>query len=187
MIRVTAVAQDRARALLQPADLAVDATAGKGIDTAMLAECVRPDGRVWACDVQEVALQHTRTLLETLGLAHLVRLVHDGHEHLPQWLPECAHGKLTLAMFNLGYLPTGDKTLTTRSDTTLRALDAAWQSLRPGGALSVVCYPGHEAGTTEAQSVEQWVETLDGAHVDAVKPTGTQRPSPFLLWIEKVR
>jgi predicted methyltransferase len=60
-------------------------------------------------------------------------------------------------MFNLGYLPLGDKTIVTKPDTTSAGLDQAFEMLRPGGFLSVLAYPGHPGGPEESQCVEGWV------------------------------
>lgn len=51
-----------------------------------------------------------------------------------------------LVAFNLGYLPGGDKAITTTSETTLVALGAAERILMPGGLISVVAYVGHPGG-----------------------------------------
>jgi hypothetical protein len=46
----------------------------------------------------------------------------------------------------LGYLPGGDKTITTVSETTQLALEAAKKILIPGGLISLVVYVGHPGG-----------------------------------------
>ncbi|KAJ6917713.1 hypothetical protein NC652_019901 [Populus alba x Populus x berolinensis] len=51
-----------------------------------------------------------------------------------------------LVAFNLGYLPGGDKTITTVSETTQLALEAAKKILIPGGLISLVVYVGHPGG-----------------------------------------
>lgn len=51
-----------------------------------------------------------------------------------------------LVAFNLGYLPGGNKAITTKSETTLQALEAASRILKPGGLISLVVYVGHPGG-----------------------------------------
>ena len=51
-----------------------------------------------------------------------------------------------LVAFNLGYLPGGDKTITTVSETTQLALEATKKILIPGGLISLVVYVGHPGG-----------------------------------------
>ncbi len=67
---------------------------------------------------------------------------------------------LDVAMFNLGYLPLGDKSIITTKETTLKALDQAWGHLVPEGLLSLLSYPGHAGGSEEHIAVCQWVETI---------------------------
>ncbi|MCL6594483.1 MAG: methyltransferase domain-containing protein [Alicyclobacillus sp.] len=61
---------------------AVDATAGNGKDALFLAGLVGPEGRVYAIDIQEKALQKTRELLESEGQAGQVVFIHASHEEL---------------------------------------------------------------------------------------------------------
>jgi hypothetical protein len=73
--------------------------------------------------------------------------------------------------------------MTTLVGETLSAMDAAARLLKPGGVLSVVCYPGHEAGAEEARAVEEWMaaRTADCWRVAKYAMLGTLRPAPFLL------
>ena len=48
-------------------DIVIDATAGNGHDTLALAKLVGLEGTVYAFDIQEIALQKTKTLLEQEG------------------------------------------------------------------------------------------------------------------------
>ena len=65
-----------------------------------------------------------------------------------------------MVMFNLGYLPRGDKACTTAAHTTLRALEAALAGLKPGGIITVMAYTGHDGGMQEAMAVRQWCDDL---------------------------
>ena len=86
-------------------------------------------------------------------------------------------------MFNLGYLPGNDHAVTTEAADTLEALEVAFGLIRPGGVLSVVCYPGHPAGASEAEAVEGLFKgkTASGWRVAKYGALGTKRPAPFLL------
>ena len=48
-----------------------------------------------------------------------------------------------LVCFNLGYLPQTDHTVKTEVDTTLRALQAAMETVMVGGLVTVMVYVGH--------------------------------------------
>lgn len=136
---------------LRPGGVAVDGTAGRGRDALFLARRVGPSGRVFAFDVQASAVEQTRLRLERAGVGGRVELVHAGHESLDEHVD-----RIDAAMFNLGYLPGSDKRIVTRADSTRTALDAAFERLTPGGAITVVAYRGHPGGLEEADAVERW-------------------------------
>lgn len=180
--RPTALAHEFASQALSPGDIAVDATCGNGHDTLYLARLVGPQGTVVAIDVQADALDETRRRLESEGLTDgRVRLVHACHTTIGDHI---APGSAALVIFNLGYLPGGDHTLTTRAETTPAALDAAALALRPGGLLMVTCYPGHPEGAREAESVGAWMKSAAsrGVRVAHYAQPFTLNPAP-VLWM----
>lgn len=149
--------QARLRGCLAPGDLVVDATVGQGRDTRFLAEAVGADGRVYGFDVQPEALELARQRLG--ALTGRVSLHLRGHESMLETLPPELRGRVAVIMFNLGYLPGGDKRLTTRPETTLAGLVAALELLSPRGCLSVVAYTGHPGGREECEAVKAWAES----------------------------
>ena len=182
--RVTKIAHDLIAARLRPGDHAVDATVGKGHDTLFLARCVGPDGRVDGFDIQSEAISATG--LRVAGLPQ-VRLHCLGHERMG----EVVAGPIDGVMFNLGYLPSGDRGIVTRPDTTLIALKVALGLLSLGGLLTVVFYPEHEDGRTESEAVEAEFRELD-AEVYLVnryrsEPLLPTYKSPYLLVVERKR
>lgn len=188
MIRATDLAHRAVSGILKAGDWAVDATAGNGHDTVLLAECVGPTGRVFAFDVQQCALAETARWVE--GLAQ-VTLVHAGHETLARHLaangPEDGEARLAAVMFNLGYLPGADKTIVTRTETTLAALKQALDHLGTNGLVTLVLYPGHPGGAEEAAAVRYYAQRLPEAFaVSLHERSDTQRPAPELLVIERL-
>src|ERR1700754_4394232 len=103
---------------LWPGALAIDATAGNGHDTEFLAGLVGPAGTVYAFDIQEQAVNSTGERLRKAGLEDRVQVVHSGHEHMQRYIPAEHYGHINAVMFNLGYLPHGDKSITTREHTS---------------------------------------------------------------------
>ena len=141
---------ERAKSFLRnvrPDATVADFTMGNGNDTAFLCALV-PQGRVYAFDVQEEALQNTRALLRERGLENAV-LIRDGHENLKRYLP----GPIAAGMFNLGYRPGSDHTVHTRPETTLRAVTDAMELLEKGGVLVICVYPGDEIGAAEGETL----------------------------------
>lgn len=138
---------------LHPGCIAVDATMGNGHDTLFLARHVGAAGHVYGLDVQEMALAASHDRLAEAELLHRVTLLHAGHEHMAEVLPEAVRGKVQACMFNLGFLPGSDKGVTTRAETTLAALGVALEWLADEGMLTVHTYGGHRGGQEEQQAV----------------------------------
>lgn len=177
--RVTETAHDLVARFVREGDHVVDATVGNGHDTRFLAGLVGAAGRVDGFDIQAGAIEVTGRELNGLPQVKLHCL---GHERMR----EVVSGPVGAVMFNLGYLPSGDKSLVTRPDTTVEALDAAWELLRtPGGILSVVVYPGHAGGWDESLGVEAWFSRLDPVHHRTLRHgpavPSPQKPAPYLL------
>lgn len=170
-------------AVLRAGDTAVDATAGNGHDTAFLASMVGRSGRVLAFDIQPEAIASSKRKIETFAWNH-VQFVLACHSTLADHVPP---ERAAAIVFNLGYLPGGDHALITASATTLIALRAAAQLLRPSGLLTIVCYPGHEGGDAESAAVIDWAQALSPAafEVEVDRPEELLRTSPFLILVRK--
>jgi len=150
--------------VVRPGDSVLDATAGNGHDSLALARmALLPDGgSLLALDLQEVAVEATRARLSSsLPTELLQRIVvrcacHSQLGSLVQPL------SVRLIAANLGYLPgsNSDKSIITRSGTTLTFLQAAAEACAVGGLISIMCYTGHEGGSKEAEAVEEWSASL---------------------------
>jgi ubiquinone/menaquinone biosynthesis C-methylase UbiE len=162
----------------------IDATAGNGHDTVFLAECVGETGKVLAFDIQEAALVSARSRVEEAGFSGRVDFLQESHTEMEAF---AVADSVAVVMFNLGYLPGENHDLTTESTSTLTALGAAAHLLKPGGVLSVICYPGHAAGAAEAVAVETWLSASAARNWRIAKyaAIGTRRPAPFLLLARK--
>ncbi|MGB4598821.1 MAG: class I SAM-dependent methyltransferase [Trichlorobacter sp.] len=171
------------RWFIQPGNRVVDATCGNGKDTLLLAELAGETGQVWAFDIQPEALSRTKQRLDEAGLAARVNLLAVGHEQL------AAHISVPVnaAVFNLGWLPGGDRSVVTGTDTTLPALDSALQMLVPGGLLVVTCYPGHAGGDMETDAVLAWSAGLaaNRFHAWRMGQLNVTTDAPFCLLIQK--
>jgi predicted methyltransferase len=162
MARLSLVQQahQMVEAVLELGDITIDATVGNGHDTLFLATRVGAMGKVYGFDIQQEALDATYQRLQEAGQAVQLSLYHAGHEAMAVVLPESVAGRVTAVMFNLGYLPGGDRQRTTGASTTLAALQAALSLLAPGGVISVLAYTGHRGGREEAEWVKGWARTL---------------------------
>ncbi|MDX1680688.1 MAG: class I SAM-dependent methyltransferase [Akkermansiaceae bacterium] len=166
--------------VIRKGDSVIDATCGNGHDTMFLAALVGEEGKVIAYDIQEAAIRETQALAKHAGFDSRITCHLKSHARMAEDLePESVRA----VAFNLGYLPGEDHALTTEADETLKALEAATGIIEAEGGLSVICYPGHEAGAIEAEAVEKWFSALPekGWRVAKYAMLGTQKPAPFLL------
>jgi SAM-dependent methyltransferase len=171
------------RCFVSEGDRVIDATCGNGHDTLALAERTGSNGRVWGFDIQEQAIAETGRRLSEAGLADRVTLVHAGHEEMAQHL----NGPVKLVLFNLGYLPGGDRRVITRPATTGIALDQTLKLLAVGGIVIVTVYPGHEGGGAEQKSVDDWANALDPReyHSWRMGQVNVVSDAPYTLLVQK--
>lgn len=182
--RPTELAWMLLRDAIHNGDLVIDATAGNGHDTAFLAECAGPDGKVIAFDIQEEAIRSAAARVASCGFSDRVEFHGSSHAAMSGHAKE---GSVATIMFNLGYLPGADHEIATRTPETLRAIAQAVDLLKPGGILSIVCYPGHNGGDDEAAAVEEMLLALatHGWKLAKYSLPGTLNPAPFLMIARK--
>jgi len=166
-----------------PGDHVVDATCGNGHDTLLLAQLVGSHGRVWAFDIQAQALAATASRLAEAGGFPSVELIHAGHEQLSA---HCS-GPLKAVVFNLGYLPGGERTVVTRPESTLAALEQSLEILAAGGVVLITLYPGHAGGAEERTALEQRLGQLAPAafHVWRMGQINVPATAPYMILIQK--
>ena len=164
---------------LQNGGTAVDYTMGNGHDTLMLAELA---DHVYAFDIQEKAIESTKRLLVEHKRLDKCTLILDSHSNAKKYIS----GPVKAGVFNLGYLPGGDKTITTRTDTTLIAADTAIELMADGGIVFIAVYPGHEEGKLEGELLEKRYGNLDRRIYCYSSFKILNSPdSPYFLIIEK--
>jgi predicted methyltransferase len=185
--RVLPFARNLLSATVKHGDIAIDATLGNGHDTLFLAQLVGENGRVYGFDIQEDAIFNTRERLETHNLQERVTLFKQGHETVSNVIPPVHYGRVKGAVFNLGYLPGGDKTIVTRPKTTIKAIEGLLDALAPEGIIVLVIYHGHREGAVERDYILRYVERLDQNYVHVLRyqfMNGINNP-PFIIALEK--
>ena len=90
-------------------DIVLDATLGNGNDSLFLSKLVGSKGKVYSMDIQKKALDMTREKMDS-SMSN-INLILDSHENLDKYIKE----KLSLVVFNLGYLPGENNEITTKS------------------------------------------------------------------------
>lgn len=169
--------------VIRPGDLVIDATLGNGHDTLFLAEQAGKSGRVIGFDVQETAIEATRRRLQQAGVDH-AELRQQSHADIDQVASEQSVMAIT---FNLGYLPGGDKSVTTTGRETAEAVRKSASLLKSGGILTIIAYRGHPGGLAEANAVQQAVEQLaaEKYHHHHVEADPDNPESPLLFVVQR--
>lgn len=182
-LSVTGEVHRHLKAGIGEGDIVIDATLGNGHDTLFLAQQIGDSGHLYGFDVQPAALAATADRLASKHLSGHATLFLHSHATMAAMLPAQVHGHIRCIMFNLGYLPGGDKSLTTFAESTLKALKQSADMLAPGGVISILAYRGHAGGEDECDRVISWSESLPsdafGACVKNLLPEHQSPP----LWI----
>lgn len=147
--------------------IAVDCTAGNGYDSLELARIIGCNSggtsRLFSIDVQAKAIDETKkrlsSYLTSKGM-NRVTFIQGSFNPFPAEVV-AQKGQISLMVYNLGFLPGSDKSITTNASDTLESLAQAETLIKRGGAISITCYPGHEGGAEEAAAVRNWAENLD--------------------------
>ncbi len=157
----------------------LDATVGNGHDTAFIAPLIFPGGKLVALDIQQSALDQSKALL---GDSYPIEWVLESHATYPEKIPDQS---LDLAIYNLGYLPGGDKNCITQEETTQKSLSLIIQKLKSGGMLSVTTYSGHVGGEIEERFVESFLSSLERQKFGVISFSWLNRPKAPKLFIAK--
>lgn len=159
-------------------DSVIDATMGNGNDTVFLAKL---GAKVTAFDVQEIAIVKIQERLINSNLS--ANLILDGHQHIKKYLNE----PIKAAIFNLGYLPSSDKSIITLAETTITALKQCLNLLVTNGRIAIMIYYGHPGGQNEKNAVLKFVSQLPQENYQVYQYSALNQINqpPFLVMIEK--
>lgn len=177
------VVHDFLRRQVKPGAFCIDATAGKGRDTALLCRLAGPEGRVLAFDVQEEAVAQTRALLDAEGLT--AEVVLDSHANMARY---AAPESVDCIVFNFGRLPGGDPKIFTTAASSLPAIDAGLNLLRSGGVMALALYYGKENGYDEKNAILAHLKSLNDRLFTVLACDWLNRkhdpPLPIFIWKE---
>ncbi|MEN8907092.1 MAG: class I SAM-dependent methyltransferase [Clostridiales bacterium] len=169
--------------IIKPNSILVDATAGNGNDTLFLAHKIGEKGKIYSFDIQKVAIDFTMDKLMRDNLSEKVDLVLDSHENIDKYI-KC---KIDGAMFNLGYLPSGDHNISTEYRSTIKAIDKLLLLLNKNGIITIVIYHGGDSGFEEKRNLLEYLEKLNNKEFNVMKTEFINQSNhpPILICIEK--
>ncbi|KMJ57749.1 rRNA methyltransferase [Bacillus sp. LL01] len=168
-------------------DIAVDCTVGNGHDSLFLSELVGESGHVYGFDIQGEALRNTKALLAAHGDGRRVTLFEASHAEVLERIPADKHAQIRGAIFNLGYLPGGNKDIVTVPKSTIKAVDNLLSVMKKEAVIVIVVYHGHPEGQVERDALLEYVTKLDQkkAHVLQYRFMNQVNNPPFIIAIEK--
>ena len=158
----------------------IDATCGMGNDSLFMASLLNNNGKLICYDIQDIAINTTRNLLESNDFFNVVYHL-QSHENFNE-------NEANLIIYNLGYLPTTDKKITTNVESTINSIKNAIKitSSKEDYLIIIVVYPGHAEGKIESDTVDDFVYNLPSKNFLVSKYMNYNRPSsPYIITISK--
>ena len=160
------------------AKIAADMTVGKGNDSKYILENIRVE-KLYGFDIQKEAEIESKKLIgeDPRFIFHLA-----SHDKVEEYIKE----GLDLVVYNLGYLPGGDKEITTNYESTLKSLEKTLKLLNPQGLIILTIYPGHPAGKIESKELEKFLEKINPKKYAVMKLAYQNRPNnpPYLMVVK---
>lgn len=155
-------------------DLVIDATIGNGHDSAFILPLI-PNGHLYGFDIQEDAIINTKKVLKQTNYT----LFNVSHEYMLDTLK--LENKISLIIFNLGYLPNSDKKIKTNYNSTIKAIKDSLQLLNNKGIILITVYPGHKEGLEESIKINEFLKDIEHSIY-----RNTDNPdAPYLIEIKK--
>ena len=165
----------------------IDATCGNGYDSLFLAKELQGTGHLFCFDIQQLAIDVTEILLlhETQYGIKNVTFILDSHAYFHSYIKEPVDGIL----YKLGYLPSGDKSLTIQSSSTVESLRQGLAILKTGGLIGIMVYNGHAGGSEEEYAITEFLSTLSQKeyHIIVLRHLNRPTDSSYPIVIEKIK
>ena len=139
---------------LKEKDFVVDATCGNGYDSLFIIDKIK-QGHLFCYDIQKEAINSTDKLLKDNNYNNYT-LFNKSHENIDKDL-EKYKGKISLIVFNLGYLPGSDKSIKTNYKSTINAINKSLNLLNNKGHIVITIYPGHKEGKEESIKIKEYL------------------------------
>ena len=133
--------------------------------------------KVYAFDIQQLAID---TTIDRCSFLKNVCIHLDLHKRFDKYV-----NIMDAGIFNLGYLPQSDKTITTNANTVIATLDKIWNKINDEGRVVVVLYPRFKEGKEEAKMMEKYCATLISKRFDVMKyQLINRKDAPYIICID---
>lgn len=155
-------------------NVAVDATLGNGHDCDFLSSYFK---KVYAFEIQKEACE------KYIDKNDNVIIINDSHHKIDKYVKE----KVDCICYNLGYLPGGNKEITTLAETSLKSIQLSLELLSSNGIIAIAIYRGHNEGKEEESCIMQYLRDLPKNKFGVMQHECINRSntSPLLVIVEK--
>lgn len=168
--------------ILKSGDSVIDATCGNGHDSVFIGEKIGQEGHLFCFDTQAIAIINTQKALQILTHQPTCYFFNASHESFSRFITS----KVDCVFYNLGYLPSGDKSIITTAETTIKSIQSAFPLLKPNGIISIISYLAHDL-KNEFQLLRSFLLDLDQNQFSITETNFILRKtSPVLFIIEKL-
>lgn len=151
---------------LKKDSICVDATLGNGKDSLKIYKTLEGECRIYAFDIQEKAIDNSKKLfIENNISLNKINFINDSHEFVDEYIKE----EIDFFIMNLGYLPGGNKDITTNYKTVQIFLDKITSIMKDKSFGLIIFYPGHEAGKEELIKISEYLSGLDQKKFNVIK------------------
>ena len=156
-------------------NIAIDATLGNGYDSDFLSKNFK---KVYSFDIQKEACESyaDRNVPN-------VTVICDSHHKFKEYIKE----EVDCIMYNLGFLPGGNKEITTQHNTSLKSIEEGVEILSSGGIMSICIYRGHDEGKVEETCIMEFLKKLPKSKFGVMIHSFLNRAetAPMLVIVEK--
>ena len=164
---------------VENAEVAVDMTVGNGFDSKNILEILKPK-KLYCFDIQQGALDNSKKLLEDFSNYELIL---ENHRDFDKYVKE----NIDFAMYNLGYLPKGDKNITTNAVDVEESLKKLLEKLNKNGVIFITFYIGHLCGQIESAEISRVLKNLEQKEFTVLKFLFENQKNnpPYVVMIQK--
>lgn len=170
---------------LKENSICIDATLGNGYDTLKLSQLLNGSGKIYSFDIQKIAIEKSKELFKKKNIdTSNIKLINDNHCNVESYVDE----SIDFFIMNLGYLPSGDKSITTNYSDVISFLDKVLLKMNSNSYGLVVFYPGHIIGMEEYINVTKYLEKLEQLKFNIIKIEHINQINfpPKLVIIERI-
>ncbi len=160
-------------------NICLDMTLGNGNDSLNMLE-LNNSIKIYGFDIQKSCVDK----IKALNIENIYA-INDSHINFDKYVDS----DIDFAIFNLGYLPGGDKSITTDYDTVIHTIEKLLCAIKIDALIVITFYPGHKSGLDESINVLEYLNTLDQKRYNVVKYEFVNQINnpPFVCVIERIK